>query len=58
MESLEKKVLDSMKRVLQQIDEKLKDENILEDIKETNRLQNKKKWVEDQIVNWQKFINN
>ena len=47
MENLEKEVLDSMKKVLQQIDEKLKDENILEDIKETERLQNKKEWVDD-----------
>ncbi|MFW5803978.1 MAG: hypothetical protein ACOCWG_01965 [bacterium] len=56
MESIEIEVLDSMIRVLQRMEEKLKDEDIIGDINESARLQNKKKWVEEQIENWQEFI--
>lgn len=57
MDSIEKEVLDSMKRVLQRIEEKLQDDNILGDINETTRLLNKKTWVLEKINEWQEFIN-
>jgi len=38
MKSIEKEVLEAMKRVLQRIEDKLQDENILGDVNETARL--------------------
>jgi len=57
MKSIEKEVLEAMKRVLQRIEDKLQDENILGDVNETARLQNKKVWVVQKILEWQEFIN-
>lgn len=57
MKSIEKEVLESMKRMLQKIEDKLQDENILGDVNETARLQNKKVWVVQKIKEWQQFIN-
>ncbi len=57
MRSLEEiEVLDSMKRVLDKINEKLKDETVLGDIMENERLKIKKVWVERKIKEWTDFI--
>ena len=53
----EKAVLDSMKKVLDKINEKLQDDEILGDIKIHDSFQRRKKLVEKHIEDWQIFMN-
>jgi len=52
-----KEALNSMKKVLEIINEKLKDDKILGDLKENERYKKKKKLVEKNINDWEQFIN-
>jgi hypothetical protein len=52
-----KEALDSMKKVLEKINEKLNDEDILGDLVKVEQLRIKKIWIKEKIQEWEEFNN-
>ncbi len=51
-----KEALDSMIKVLSIVDDKLQKDEILEDPVLFSMYQNKKAWVKEEIMRWEKFL--